>query len=40
MEGRYTDVKAKRDGRWVYLLDHASAPIPPPAESPDGKRPK
>ena len=40
MEGRYTDVKAKRDGRWVYLLDHASAPIPPAAESPDGKRPK
>jgi uncharacterized protein (TIGR02246 family) len=28
--GRYTDVKAERDGKWVYLLDHASAPFPPP----------
>ncbi len=27
--GRYTDVKAQRDGQWVYLLDHASAPAPP-----------
>lgn len=32
MEGRYSDVKAERDGKWVYLLDHASVPIPPPAE--------
>jgi len=30
MEGRYTDVKAKRNGKWVYILDHASAPLPPP----------
>lgn len=30
MEGRYTDVKAKRDGKWVYILDHASVPLPPP----------
>ena len=30
MDGRYTDVKAKRDGKWVYILDHASAPMPPP----------
>jgi ketosteroid isomerase-like protein len=29
--GRYTDIKAKRDGRWVYVLDHASVPMPPPA---------
>ena len=28
--GRYTDVKAERDGKWVYLVDHASAPLPPP----------
>ncbi len=27
--GRYTDVKAIRDGKWVYILDHASAPLPP-----------
>jgi uncharacterized protein (TIGR02246 family) len=29
-EGRYTDVKAKRDGKWVYIHDHASAPMGPP----------
>jgi len=29
--GRYTDVKAERDGKWVYILDHASVPLPPPA---------
>jgi len=27
--GRYTDVKAKRDGKWVYIVDHASIPLPP-----------
>jgi ketosteroid isomerase-like protein len=26
VEGRYTDVKAERGGRWVYILDHASVP--------------
>lgn len=33
IEGRYTDVKALRNGRWVYLVDHASMPMPagPPA---------
>jgi len=30
--GRYTDVKAQRDGQWVYLLDHASVPLSPPPE--------
>jgi ketosteroid isomerase-like protein len=30
MEGRFSDVKANRDGKWVYILDHASAPLPPP----------
>lgn len=29
---RYTDVKTERDGKWVYVLDHASAPMPPPEE--------
>jgi uncharacterized protein (TIGR02246 family) len=37
MKGRYTDVKTKRDGKWVYILDHASAPFPPPPESPGSK---
>lgn len=27
--GRHTDVKAMRNGRWVYLIDHASVPLPP-----------
>ena len=33
MLGRYTDVKAERDGKWVYLMDHASVPVPPPPAS-------
>ncbi len=28
IEGRYSDAKALRDGRWVYLMDHGSVPIP------------
>lgn len=28
--GRYTDVKARRNGKWVYIHDHASVPLPPP----------
>jgi hypothetical protein len=32
LDGRFTDVKTQRDGKWVYILDHASAPMPgPPA---------
>jgi ketosteroid isomerase-like protein len=30
IEGRYLDVKAERDGKWVYIADHASVPVPPP----------
>jgi ketosteroid isomerase-like protein len=30
MEGRYSDVKAMKDGRMVYIIDHASVPLPPP----------
>ena len=29
MAGRYTDVQEKRNGRWVYVADHASAEPPP-----------
>lgn len=32
IEGRFLDVKAERDGKWVYIADHASAPLPPPSE--------
>lgn len=31
MVGRYTDIKALRNGRWVYVLDHGSMPMPAPA---------
>jgi len=30
MEGRYMDVARKIDGRWLYVADHASVPLPPP----------
>jgi len=32
MVGRFTDVKAERDGKWVYIMDHASVPLPPPPD--------
>jgi ketosteroid isomerase-like protein len=30
IEGRYSDAKAMKDGKWVFLMDHASVPLPPP----------
>lgn len=30
LEGRYSDVKAMRNGRWVYVMDHASVPMAAP----------
>ncbi len=33
LDGRYTVVMAERDGKWVYIHDHASAPLPPPPDS-------
>ena len=33
IEGRYSDVKAQKDGRWVYVMDHASVPLPPPPDA-------
>ncbi len=32
IEGRYTDVKMMHDGKWVYVMDHASVPLPPAPE--------
>jgi uncharacterized protein (TIGR02246 family) len=29
MAGRFSDVKAERDGKWVYIMDHGSMPLPP-----------
>jgi len=31
MTGRFTDVTVEKDGKWVYIADHASAEPPPPA---------
>ena len=30
LEGRFSDVAVKTGGKWLYILDHASAPLPPP----------
>jgi uncharacterized protein (TIGR02246 family) len=30
LEGRFTDVAVRKDGKWLYVADHASAPLPPP----------
>jgi ketosteroid isomerase-like protein len=29
-DGRYTEVKAMRDGKLVIVIDHTSMPMPPP----------
>lgn len=29
LTGRYTDVEEKRNGKWLYIADHASADPPP-----------
>lgn len=34
MEGRFSDVKMQHDGKWVYVMDHASVPLPPPPPEP------
>ena len=34
VEGRFTDVKMMHDGKWVYVMDHASVPVPPPPPEP------
>ena len=31
LTGRFTEVLERRDGRWVYVVDHASAEPPPMA---------
>lgn len=37
LEGRFSDVKAQKDGKWVYIIDHASVPLPPPPDAGKGK---
>jgi ketosteroid isomerase-like protein len=34
IDGRYTEVIAKRKGKWVYILDHPSVPMAPNAMAP------
>lgn len=34
MEGRFTSVAVRKGGKWLYVVDHASAPMPPPAAAP------
>jgi uncharacterized protein (TIGR02246 family) len=33
MEGRFTDVSKLMNGRWLYVVDHASVPLPPPPQT-------
>lgn len=35
MKGRFSAVAERRDGRWVYVVDHASAEPPPAPETAD-----
>ncbi len=30
IEGRYSDTAIKEKGKWLYIVDHASVPLPPP----------
>ena len=32
MEGRFMDLSRNIDGKWLYVVDHASVPLPPPPE--------
>jgi ketosteroid isomerase-like protein len=44
ISGRYLQVWAEKDGKWVAVADHASVPLPPspppaaPASAPKGKK--
>ena len=33
INGRYSDVKAKRGGAWVIIMEHGSVPMPPPPDA-------
>ncbi len=33
IHGRYSDVKAKRDGAWVIIMEHGSVPMAPPPDA-------
>jgi uncharacterized protein (TIGR02246 family) len=35
LEGRFSDVAERVDGKWLYVNDHASVPLPPPSSEPE-----
>jgi len=35
LEGRFSDVARRINGKWLYVADHASVPLPPPPEEPE-----
>lgn len=39
MVGRFIDVAEEKDGKWVYIADHASAEPPPPAPAAPANKP-
>ena len=30
IEGRFTSIAERKGGKWLYVVDHASVPLPPP----------
>ncbi len=34
MEGRFSSVAIRKGGKWMYVIDHASVPMPPPEAAP------
>lgn len=38
MEGRYMAVAKKVNGKWLYVADHASSPLPPPPATAPSKK--
>ena len=37
LAGRFSAVMRRKDGRWVYVMDHASVPLPPPPSAETAK---
>jgi ketosteroid isomerase-like protein len=35
---RTVEILVRRDGRWLYLVDHASVGVPPPSKAPSRRR--
>lgn len=40
IKGRFLSVLEKRTGKWVYVVDHASVPMPPGPEAAAAEQPK